>query len=165
MATATKTRLLDVKIDISKDDREALVEILNQQLADTADLQSQLKQAHWNVKGLGFQQVHLLFDSQAEVFEDFVDMLAERVTLLGGVAHGTVRMAASASTLEEFPNGPVQVHEALKLVRDRVAAYAKSNRKAMEAVAELEERTTEDLLTEISRGADQQLYFLESHLL
>lgn len=164
MPTMTKSRLADVKLDIAKDDREALVELLNQQLADTADLQSQLKQAHWNVRGLGFQQVHLLFDDQAELFEEYVDMLAERVALLGGVAQGTVRSAARASRLEEFPAGLVKVEAAVTDVRDRVAAYAAGNRRALAAANELGEPTTEDLLTEISRGVDKQLYFLESHL-
>ncbi|MCC6312320.1 MAG: DNA starvation/stationary phase protection protein Dps [Trueperaceae bacterium] len=164
MPTATKSRLIDVKIDIPKGDRENLVAILNQQLADTLDLYSQIKQAHWNVKGLGFQQVHLLFDDQAEIFEGFADMLAERVALLGGVALGTVRMAAAASRLPEFPADEHAVPVFLELVRDRVAAYAKSNRAAIAAVAKIDEPTTEDLLTEVSRGTDQQLYFLESHL-
>ncbi|HNR00080.1 MAG TPA: DNA starvation/stationary phase protection protein Dps [Trueperaceae bacterium] len=164
MPTATKTRLIDVKLDIAKADRERLVAILNQHLADTLDLQSQIKQAHWNVKGLGFQQVHLLFDDQAEVFEGFADMIAERVALLGGVAEGTVRMAAAASKLPEFPTDEHAVPVFLALVRDRVAAYAKSTRQAIEAVSKIDEPTTEDLLTEVSRGTDQQLYFLEAHL-
>lgn len=164
MPAATKSRLEKVKLDIPEDTREKLVDLLNQQLADTADLQSQLKQAHWNVRGLGFMQVHLLFDDQAELFEEFVDLIAERVTLLGGVAEGTVRMAAKASRLDEFPKGLVKVEDALRAVRDRVAAYAESNREAIEKASDLEEPTTEDLLTEISRGVDKQLYFLESHL-
>ncbi len=164
MPTATKARLIDVKLDIAKSQRERLAEILNQRLADTLDLYSQIKQAHWNVKGLDFQQVHLLFDEQAEVFEEFADMIAERVTLLGGMANGTVRMAAAASTLEEFPTDTTDVVAYLTAVRDRVAAYAKANREAMAAVEKLDEPTTEDLLTEVSRGTDKQLYFLESHL-
>ncbi len=164
MPTAVKSRLVDVKIDIPKDHRERLVEILNQQLADNTDLYTQVKQAHWNVKGPGFQQVHLLFDAQAELFEEYIDMLAERVTFLGGTAMGTVRMAAKASTLTEFPTDTHDVLGFVEAVRDRVAAYAKSNRKALAEASKLDEPTTEDLLTEISRGVDKQLYFLESHL-
>ena len=91
-------------------------------------------------------------------------MLAERVALLGGVAFGTVCMAAAATRLPEFPADEHAVPVFLGLVRDRVAAYAKSNRAAIAAVAKIDEPTTEDLLTEVSRGTDQQLYFLESHL-
>lgn len=164
MPTLTKPRLIDVKLDISKEHREHLVELLNQQLADTTDLYSQLKQAHWNVKGIGFQQVHELFDEQAELVEEYVDLLAERITLLGGVAMGTVRMAAKASTLPEFSAASHDVRAFLETVRDRMAAYAKTNRQALATAADLGEPTTEDLLTEISRGIDKQLYFLESHL-
>jgi len=164
MPTAVKSRLIDVKIDIPHETRERLVEVLNQQLADTADLYSQVKQAHWNVKGPGFQQVHLLFDDQAELFEEYIDMLAERVTFLGGAAMGTIRMTAKASTLKEFEPRTADVLSYVETVRDRVAEYAKSNRKALHEANKLGEPTTEDLLTEISRGIDKQLYFLESHL-
>ena len=93
MATATKTRLFPTKIDIEESTREELVDVLNQQLADTFDFYSQAKQAHWNVKGMEFMQLHELFDEVADAVLPFVDTLAERVTTLGGVAMGTTRMA------------------------------------------------------------------------
>lgn len=160
---ATKERLQDVKLDIEKEAREKLVKLLNQALADTFDLVTQFKQAHWNVRGASFWQFHLLFDEAHEALEPFVDTIAERISLLGGVAMGTVRMAASSSSVKEFPSG---LGEGLKFageMRDRLAEYAGKLREWIEESEEIGDPTTEDLLTEASRAADKQLYFLESH--
>ena len=96
-------RSFTTSIDIPAERRAKVIKILNQHLADSFDLQSQVKQAHWNVKGSDFWQLHKLFDEVAERASEWVDELAERVTALGGYATGTVRMAASASSLPEFP--------------------------------------------------------------
>ena len=90
-------------IDIPAEKRAALIETLNRHLANTLDLYTQVKQAHWNVKGNDFYQLHLLFDEIAEEIEPFIDLLAERVTLLGGYANGTARMSAENSELPEYP--------------------------------------------------------------
>ena len=55
-----------------------MIGLLNQELADTSDLYSQTKQAHWNVKGIHFYQLHLLFDELAEKRQGEADELAER---------------------------------------------------------------------------------------
>jgi starvation-inducible DNA-binding protein len=96
-------RSFSTSVDIPPDRRAKVVTVLNQNLADAFDLQSQVKQAHWNVKGSDFWQLHKLFDEVAERAEEWVDELAERVTALGGYATGTVRMAAASSTLPVFP--------------------------------------------------------------
>lgn len=161
---AVAAKLFKTKIDIKEGAREQLVDTLNQQLADTFDVYSQVKQAHWNVKGTDFMQLHELFDAVADAILPFVDELAERVTTLGGVAMGTVRMAAKASKQKEYPQDASAGKAHLENVRDRLAALAASNRKAIKQSAELEDPTTEDLFTEISRTVDLQLYFVESHL-
>lgn len=163
-AMATKKTLYPSKIDFSDATRAKLVELCNQRLADTSDLVSQVKQAHWNVKGSDFQQLHELFDAIYAALEGFVDVIAERVTTLGGVAMGTVRMAAKSSSLKEYPDDIAAGKAHLEAVRDRVAAYAAATRKAIDASGKLEDPTTEDLFTELSRTVDLQLYFLESHL-
>jgi len=161
---AVKDRLLDVKIDIEASSREGLVGLLNQTLANTSDLVGQFKQAHWNVRGADFWQVHKLYDAIHEAMEPFVDEVAERISTLGGVAMGTVRMAASSSALKEFPAGFGDSKKFTTELRDRVAAYAKQVRADIGRAEKLGDPTTADLLTEISRTADLQLYFLESHL-
>lgn len=164
MSPTTTTRLHPSQIDIPEKARQPLVDLLNQQLADTFDLVSQLKQAHWNVKGPNFMMLHELFDSAYAALEPFVDVLAERATTLGGTALGTVRMAAKSSTLPEYPSELKAGQNHLEAVRDRVASVAGSTRGAIAKAEELDDPTTADLFTEISRAVDLQLYFIEAHL-
>ena len=104
MATTTTKPKTDARpafatrIDIPADQRTRLVSLLNQRLADSFDLMSQTKFAHWNVKGPNFISLHKLFDELAELLEGHVDEIAERATALGGVAMGTVRQAAASQT-------------------------------------------------------------------
>lgn len=162
--TASQTHLYSTKIDIAEDARKELVAILNQQLADTFDLYSQTKQAHWNIKGEDFYSLHKFYDDLAESIETYVDTIAERVTALGGIALGTVRMAAASSTLNEFTTDIVSGMDTLNALIDRYAAYAASTRQALTRAGELGDSTSEDLFTEISREIDKNLYFLESHV-
>jgi len=100
MATATKPqtdRTFKTSVDIPAETRRKAIEILNQNLANSFDLMSQTKQAHWNVKGNDFWQLHKLFDELAAETAEWVDMIAERATALGGYATGTARMAAPIS--------------------------------------------------------------------
>ena len=155
----------DTSIYVEPDARQKLIEALNQHLADTADLYSQDKQAHWNVKGKDFFQLHLLFDQLAEEIEPFIDMLAERVTALGGYATGTVRMAAASSRLPEFPTDCLDGMDVVRVLVERYGAYCAATHEAIESTdEELSDPTTSDLLTDVSRVADKHLYFLEAHL-
>ena len=95
--------LHNTKIDLGKENREKVIKILNQRLADASDLKSQAKQAHWNVKGMHFIALHELFDQVATEVETHIDDIAERVTTLGGTAMGTIRVAAQSSSLAEYP--------------------------------------------------------------
>ncbi len=164
MTTTTKVTTFETRIDIDADVRKELIELLNQQLADATDLFTQTKQAHWNVKGMDFFQLHELFDTLAKVPRKQADMIAERATALGGMALGTVRMAAENSTLPEYPVETVEDKKVVNVMVERWAAYAASTRAAIRRSAELDEPSTEDLFTELSREIDESLYFLESHL-
>src|ERR1044071_9621557 len=102
--TVTETpKMYETENDISQKRRSELNALMNQRLADAIDLQMQLKQAHWNIKGPHFIGLHELFDKIAEDVETYVDEIAERAVQLGGIAQGTVRPAASRSRLEEYP--------------------------------------------------------------
>ena len=161
---ATKMdRTFETRIDIPEDTRGQVIELLNARLADSFDLYSQLKQAHWNVKGSDFYQLHLLYDQVAEDVFPYVDEIAERATQLGGLALGTARMAASASSLEEYPLDAVDGPETVTAVADRLAAYAAAVRSAIETTADLGDQSTSDLFTEISRTVDKYLWFVEAH--
>mgnify|MGYP000383304055 CR=1 FL=1 len=150
--------------DLSIDTREEVVRTLNQALADTTDLQTQAKHAHWNVKGPQFQQLHQLFDEQAALLADHADVLAERLTALGGRAHGTARQAAANSQLQEFPEDATDGADCVAVLADRFAAHAANTRERIDATAALGDADTADMYTELSREIDKQLWFLESHL-
>ena len=90
-------QMYETENDISKSRRTELNALMNQRLADAVDLQMQMKQAHWNVKGPSFIGLHELFDKVDEAVESYVDMIAERIVQLGGIAEGTVRVSAARS--------------------------------------------------------------------
>src|SRR5437868_9662935 len=94
--------MFKTKNDLSEGVRIKAAQLLNERLADCIDLQTQTKQAHWNVKGPNFIALHKLFDEINEAVEDYVDEIAERVVQLGGVAEGTARMVAKRSSLAEY---------------------------------------------------------------
>ena len=159
----TTEKLYSTKNDLSFAIREKSIALLNQQLADTSDLFSHTKQAHWNVKGVQFYQLHLLFDTLAEAVLDYVDLIAERAISLGGTAAGTTRMSAEASRLPEYPIDAVDGGEHIEALSERYAAVATSSRAAIDRAATLGDADTCDVFTEISRGLDKHLWVLEAH--
>jgi starvation-inducible DNA-binding protein len=165
MTTAAKTKsMFSTRNDLSREAREEMVALLNQQLADTFDLFSQTKQAHWNVKGAQFLQLHELFDKLAAELAGYTDMIAERATTLGGLAQGTVRMSAANSQLAECELDVTDSLPTVEALAERYAALARSTRQAIESADGLDDADTADLFTEVSRGLDKALWFLEAHL-
>ncbi len=161
---SSKARFYPTRIDLSADIRQQVVSILSPTLATTLDLKTQAKQAHWNVKGLNFYQLHELFDVLAGELEGYVDMVAERITALGGTAMGTARIAANESLLPEYSFDAVEGPEHVEALAERYAAYAAHLREGIEKTEELGDADTADLYTEISREVDKRLWFLEAHL-
>ena len=156
-------RLFITRNDLSEAVRLRSIGVLNPLLADTLDLYSQTKQAHWNVKGEEFYQLHKLFDELAESTEAFVDLIAERVTALGGEARGTVRMAAEGSRLPEFPTELSNGLQHVAALAERYGQYAAAVREGAVLTQE-DDLATSDLLTEIQRTIDKELWFLDAHL-
>ncbi len=161
MSTA---RTMQTHVGLPAETREQMCALLNRQLADTIDLYSQTKQAHWNVKGPQFYPLHQLFDQLAEAVENNVDTIAERVTALGGVAQGTVRMASAASRLPEFPQEAVEGLSSVEMLVTRYASLAGTMRNAIDIANEHHDVNTADLFTEIARALDKLLWLLEAHL-
>jgi len=156
--------MFKTKNDLPEASRVKLVELLNARLADCTDLQTQTKQAHWNVKGPNFIALHELFDKINEDVEEYVDEIAERVVQLGGVAEGTARMVAKRSVLPEYP---ASIHDGLSHVdalSSALAAFGKVARQAIGEANALEDFDTADIFTEVSRGIDKWLWFVEAHL-
>lgn len=159
---STSGLMFQTRIDLDQNLRRALIDSLNQRLAETVDLYTQVKQAHWNVKGMEFFQLHELFDKLAGEILPFVDTIAERVTALGGYANGTLRMAASASGLPDFPRDAIDGRQMLDAIIDRYSRYVAGNRNAMRQSEQ--DLATQDILIDIGRVTDKHLYFLEAHV-
>ena len=156
--------MFKTKNDLPEATRVKAVELLNARLADCKDLQTQVKQAHWNVKGPNFIALHELFDKINEDVEDYVDDIAERAVQLGGIAEGTARMAVKRSSLSEYPASAVDGRSHVDALSSVLAAFGKAARKGIDQANELGDLDTADLFTEISRGVDKWLWFVEAHL-
>jgi starvation-inducible DNA-binding protein len=152
------------RIDLAPGVRGRMVATLNQQLADTFDLYSQTKQAHWNVKGAQFLPLHQLFDELAKELAEHADRIAERVTALGATALGTVRMAAGASRLSDWPGEASADLHCVEMLAERFATVAATTRMAIDLAAAGGDAVTADIFTEIARALDKRLWFLEAHL-
>jgi starvation-inducible DNA-binding protein len=168
MNTMNSTRaeaptMYETENDISLQQRTQLNELMNQRLASAVDLQMQMKQAHWNVKGPSFIGLHELFDKVAEAVEDYVDQIAERIVQLGGVAEGTVRMAASRTRLAEYSPEISEGMAHVEGVARALSTFGQEARNTINEADELEDADTADMFTEISRGIDKWLWFVEAH--
>jgi starvation-inducible DNA-binding protein len=152
------------KNDLPEQTRSKLIDLLNARLADAIDLQTQMKQAHWNVKGPNFIALHELFDKINEEVEDYVDDLAERLVQLGGIALGTARSVAQRSQQKEYPLNIASGRDHADAVSSALATFGKAARVSIDASDELRDKDTADLFTEISRGIDKWLWFVEAHL-
>ncbi len=160
-----KTRALPhaTRNDLSSTTRSRMVALLNARLADALDLSMQAKQAHWNVKGPSFFQLHELFDAVAEAVEVSIDDLAERAVQLGGIAEGTVQVVHERSSLRPYPLGIVSGADHVKALTEAIAVVARATRAAIEEADKAGDKDTSDLFTEISRSLDKQLWLVEAH--
>src|SRR5712671_4162838 len=159
----TTTRLYPTRNDLPETARREVVGLLNQRLADAIDLQTQCKQAHWNVKGPTFIALHKLFDEINADVEAYVDLIAERIVQLGGIAEGTVGVVADRSSLVDYPLALSTGAEHVAALSDALAAFGRTARVGIEEMNELEDAGSADILTEISRGVDKWLWFVEAH--
>ena len=150
--------------DLKEKVRSQVIDLLNQRLADAIDLEAQAKQAHWNVKGPQFIALHKLFDEINEDAEEYVDLTAERVVQLGGTAEGTARLAVKSSKLSEYPADIADGQAHVDALSSALATYGKLARATIDEADKLGDKDTADIFTEISRGVDKWLWFLEAHL-
>jgi starvation-inducible DNA-binding protein len=162
-AAATTARQFHSSVGVPEGNRHPLTTLLNLRLADVTDLHSQVKWAHWNVKGKDFYQLHLLFDSIAEHLEDHIDTIAERITSLGGVANGTVREAAAKSSIKEADLSASDGPDMLKFLVANAGFTTNALREAIKLSDELDDPITADLFTTMTREMDKDVWFLEAH--
>lgn len=152
------------RLDLPRSLTKAAIDLLQARLVDAIDLEAQMKQAHWNVRGKGFMQLHELFDGVHTIVEEFVDTIAERIAALGGIADGRVQTVAATSHLYEYPLEARGGEAHLKAVAGSLAEFGKLVRADIDAAAAAGDADTADLFTGISRETDKQLWFIEAHL-
>lgn len=151
------------KNSLPAETRREVCLLLNQRLADCVDLETQCKQAHWNVKGPNFIGLHELFDQIHAAVDDYADLIAERIVQLGGFAEGTAQIAAERSTLLDYPLGIASGNLHVAALSDALAEFGRVVRIAIDEMDALHDLDSADVLTEISRGLDKWLWFVEAH--
>src|SRR5467141_1211119 len=162
MTTTTTPRLYPTKNDLPEAGRLEVIALLNQRLADGLDLQAQSKQAHWNVKGPTFIALHKLFDEINADVAEYVDLIAERIVQLGGIAEGTVGVVEGRSTLLDYPLTLSTGAEHVAALSDALSGFARAARIGIEEMQDLKDADSADMLTDVSRGVDQWLWFVEA---
>jgi starvation-inducible DNA-binding protein len=151
------------KNDLPEDMRSQLVELLNRRLADSVDLSTQVKVAHWNVKGPDFIALHELFDEIHESMIEYSDLIAERAVQLGGIAEGTARVAAERSEMDEYPMSVLPGTAHVDALSSALSAFASRTRRGIDEADDLGDQATADIFTEITRGLDKWVWFVEAH--
>jgi starvation-inducible DNA-binding protein len=141
---------------------ETIAHRLNRDLATLTDLTAGYKQAHWNVLGSNFAELHRLFDELADETRTYVDLVAERAVALGGVARGTVQAAVESTALGPFPVNERDQRRLLQELSRRVERTVEELRAAI--VASAEEPVTQDVYIEIARAIEKQRWMLLAHL-
>ncbi|MGE0206952.1 MAG: DNA starvation/stationary phase protection protein Dps [Candidatus Babeliales bacterium] len=159
-----KKLLHKTRISIPEKKRVALIALLNKTLASVADLYAQLKQAHWNIKGMEFIAVHLMLDTIAEEVEEHVDIVAERVTTLGGTALGTLQEAVKNTQLRTYPTDIFAIKDHLEHLAHNFAILGELSRNNVDETEELDDMGTNDLYIDLVRMLDKNLWFIEAHL-
>lgn len=150
--------------DVKSNAKSVAVELLNARVADCIDLALLTKQAHWNLKGREFIAVHEMLDGFRTQVDGFVDTMAERVTQLGGTALGTTQTTAKATTLAPYPVDIYGIPDHLHALIDRYGKAANNIRSSIDQAADAGDANTADIFTEVSRGLDKALWFLEAHI-
>lgn len=159
----TATKMYETENDLPLKRRQEMNALMSQRLADAIDLQLQLKQAHWNVKGPNFIGLHELFDQVNDDVGNYVDLIAERIVQLGGIAEGTVRVAAGRSRLAEYPLDIADGAAHVEAVARALSTFGRDARSTIDEADDLDDADTADIFTEISRGIDKWLWMVEAH--
>lgn len=151
-------------IDIKANAKSAVIEVLNARLADAIDLALITKQAHWNLKGPNFIAVHEMLDPMRAAIDNHVDVIAERIAQLDGIALGTSQVVAKATKLAAYPTDIRKSTEHLAALAERYAALANQVREDIDTTDEAGDADAADILTAFSRELDKNLWFIKSHL-
>ncbi|WP_342379627.1 DNA starvation/stationary phase protection protein Dps [Myxococcus stipitatus] len=144
--------------------RATIADSLNARLADGLDLHSQIKVAHWNIKGPQFASLHPLFETFAVSLANHNDSIAERAVTLGAKAYGTSRHVGKASRLPEYPQETTRDLEHVKLLAERIEVYLDGLRESRKLFVEVDDADSEDLATGIIVEFEKHAWFLRASL-
>ena len=148
----------------TKDNAKAVsMVLLEQSLANGLDVANMTKQAHWNLKGPQFIGIHLMLDQFRDQQDEWNDSMAERIVQLGGTAKGSTQAVGERTRLPAYPLDIYAIADHIKALIDRYAQHANTVRRSIDEADEAGDPDTADLFTEVSRGLDKQLWFLEAH--
>jgi starvation-inducible DNA-binding protein len=151
------------KNDLPEKVRTQVAALLQERLADCIDLETQAKQAHWNVKGPSFIALHELFDKLHAGVAEYVDLIAERIVQLGGTADGLAPSMVKRSSLPHYPRDTVDGMDHVRALSAVLAAFGQAARKDIEDLDGWGDAGSADIMTEVSRGTDKYLWLLEAH--
>ena len=151
-------------IGLKSNTKTAMIELLNAQLASAIDLALITKQAHWNLKGPTFIAVHEYLDELRDDVDEHVDIIAERVAQLDGIALGTIQTVAKTTSLPPYPTDIRKVEDHLRALVEHFGAVSKSAREAIDTADDADDADTADIFTAYSRMLDKHLWFLKCHL-
>lgn len=160
----TKTKTLTTHNPTDDKLRDRIAGMLNEVLANSISLRLHAKTAHWNVRGPQFMALHELFDKVASETSEYSDMIAERIGQMGHLAEGTPEVVSKTNSLPAFPNDEIDGPKIVKALSESLAKFIESCRDGIQRAEQMDDPITADILTEASRGAELNLWFVESHL-
>ncbi len=147
---------------LHEEQQAKLIELLNRRLADAIDLQLQSRQAYWNVKGPHFMALRELFDKVAQGVEEYASLIAERIVQLGGKAEGTVQAVAGRSSLDRYWLSTAERNGHIDALSTTLTDFGRHARYTSAQTSELKDADTAAIFTEIARGIDKWLWFVET---
>ncbi len=142
----------------------SILSLLQDRLVDTIDLMMQAKQAHWNTKGKHFYPLHLLFDEVAEALKKSIDLIAERIVQLGGVADGTVQTVGKKTKLPMYPLHIVTGEEHSTNLANALIQYCDLEKNAIISANDAQDFATADMLIDISREINKYYWLVSAHV-
>lgn len=152
-------------IGLSAEVRQENAIALNKLLADTITLYSLYKKCHWQVSGHTFYQLHLLFDKHADEQLELVDLVAERVQLLGGAAVGMPHDVAEATSIERPPAGVEEVPTMIdRLLKAHEQILVEARKMAKQADDNGDFGTNDLLASDVIRTNELQTWFIAEHV-
>ena len=159
------TVIKDLPIGIDEKARLEVCERLNVLLADTASLRDLYKKSHWQVGGPTFYQLHLLFDKHFGEQVELVDLLAERIQILGGVSVAMAHDIAELTRLTRPPKGREEVPVQISRLLEAHELILKDAHELAKEAADLGDDGTNDLLvSNVVRTNEMQVWFISEHL-